>query len=235
MPYVDENDGYHAGPRGGGGGGGGPDWVGGIGSAIGGVANYFGQQSANATNIQLSREAQQFNAHEAAKNRDWQAMMSNSAYQRSMADMRAAGLNPMLAFSQGGASSPSGSSASGTAATVENAVGPALSTALQAATVKAQIDKIKSDTEVNDSVIDMQTKQGKLATSSAAAADAKAELDKVEKTLREKDVPIAEMKNELGTMIKNIFDKGVNSAKDFFRQNGPPHGREQPKKLRRIE
>lgn len=59
----------------------------------------------------------QFQADEAQKQRDWYTDLSNSAYQRSMADMKAAGLNPILAYSQGGAASaatgvPAGSAAS---------------------------------------------------------------------------------------------------------------------------
>lgn len=60
-----------------------------------------------------AEKAMQFNAAEAQKNRDWQEMMSNTQYQRAMADMKKAGLNPILAYSQGGAGVPSGATASG--------------------------------------------------------------------------------------------------------------------------
>lgn len=48
-----------------------------------------------------------FNAREANESRDWSAAMSNSAHQREVRDLRAAGLNPVLSAKYGGASTPS--------------------------------------------------------------------------------------------------------------------------------
>lgn len=70
-----------------------------------------------ALNREFQRESAQdamaFEADQAAINREWQANMSNTAYQRAVADLKAAGLNPALAYQHGGAATTSGATASG--------------------------------------------------------------------------------------------------------------------------
>lgn len=104
--------------------------------------NQFNQQSAdiawqrtqeeNELNRQFQHQsalnAMRFSAHEAQKQRDWLENMSNTEYQRAVADARDAGINPMLLAQQGGASTPSGSigtgfSASGSSASAPSATG----------------------------------------------------------------------------------------------------------------
>ena len=60
-----------------------------------------------------ARDAMAFEADQAALNREWQENMSNTSYQRAVADLKAAGLNPALAYQQGGAATTSGATASG--------------------------------------------------------------------------------------------------------------------------
>lgn len=86
------------------------------------------------------------NAMQAEKAMAFEERMSNSAYQRAMADMKAAGLNPMLAASKGGASTPSGQQAR-----MENVQAQALNSAMiasQIAVNKAQAAKTTAEANV---------------------------------------------------------------------------------------
>lgn len=111
--------------------------IAGIGS---GIANFVGSLFQNSA----EKEAAQ-------KQMDFQERMSNTSYQRGMADMKAAGLNPILAYSQGGASSAAGAKANVTnpGEAFSKGVETGANSAVKVQTMQPQIDNIKSSTALN--------------------------------------------------------------------------------------
>lgn len=82
-------------------------------SLIGGAIGLVGGERRNRVDQREARKARDFQSVEADKNRSFQERMRNSAWQAGVADMRAAGINPALAYGQGPAASPGGSMAGG--------------------------------------------------------------------------------------------------------------------------
>lgn len=163
-----------------------PAIIGAVASLAGSLIANKGAKERNEAQIVQADDTNQFNAEQAALQRQWtegqtanamnfsasqaqnqmafQRDMSSTSWQRAIADMSAAGLNPMLAYQQGGASSPSGSagsgmvgggaSASGVMPQLENELasfgnGAGLAGAMSAAQIErlaAETDKIRAET-----------------------------------------------------------------------------------------
>jgi hypothetical protein len=120
-------------------------FLGGLVSAVAGgvVSSALGQRSAN-------------------KQMDFQERMSNTSYQRAMEDMKAAGLNPMLAYQQGGASTPGGASTGAPNVDIggqQASLNSAKVAKQQEKNVKAQTDNSAAQARISKAEADLIEKQ----------------------------------------------------------------------------
>lgn len=175
-----------------------------------------------------------FNSAEAQKNRDFQASqvldaqkyntaMSSSAYQRSMADMKKAGLNPMLSYMQGGASTPqsptgSGSAASGSAAST-SAPGSSQATGQQSAMAEVfqrgiqntissgyEGQRLRKELQVKDADIgERLANKNRINASTARELSEKRRID-VDTKQKERDIKFGKIGGWVPEEISNGYD-----------------------------
>lgn len=158
----------------------------GVGSFIGGAAN-------NAMQLQ-----------ESARNRKFQERMSNTAYQRAVKDMKMAGINPMLAYMQGGASSPSGGQAS-----LQDAVSPAIASAQHGRRLNRELSAMGA--QIANTQADTSLKQQSTKTQLANEAYIQAQ-----KTNMEQQTTNARQQEEV---TRNLLD-GIRRQSQFQRGTG---------------
>lgn len=130
-----------------------------IGGAIGAIGDFLGQRSANKQNLRIAREQMQF-----------QERMSNTAWQRGVADMQAAGINPMLAVSQGPATAPPGAKTEVQSVTGGRLGDRAINSALavsQIRNLEAQSRKTGAEAQLLEAQVPYSGRQAELSLDSA--------------------------------------------------------------------
>lgn len=150
------------------------------------------------------REANAFSAGQAQIDRAFQERMANTQYQRGVADMRAAGVNPALVIGQGGAAAPSGQAA---ASVQPQGQGLSMSDLMHLMLIKPQMDLMRAQS-------DAVRKQGDAALAGAEASKISAgaqarNADTAAERLSTVEQPLARSQVAIGKSVISLNAKSV--------------------------
>lgn len=161
-------------------------------------------------------DANKMNAQHAKNQMNFQEKMSNTSYQRAMEDMKKAGLNPMLAFSQGGASTPAGASATASPATKTKLAELGASAAMGGIPSMANMrtQQALAENTIQDSVQNRQ-----IQTTQSAKNLAEMENTRVDTAIKRRELPSARMKEKAYSGAEKVINRLIENFSSSAKEN----------------